>query len=341
MVAGHAADLSTNDAIAYAIDWPKNTPAITIPLEFRGGIPFVTCQLNGKTARLMVDTGVSTIFLYESRLNDLGLQVTGKHHREIRSVTDSIPDINYSSKFTLEFAGGLRVKVSAALCLPESSQQFASDVDGFLDLLLLQFLNATIDYGRETITFTIKKPSRQLGGLPTSSAAAQSLPDDLSTKDGFVVSVADWPLAAPSITIPLHFRDKLLPFVTGKINGRTVRLMVDTGQSLVALYENRLNDLGLKVIGKLHENGRSATGAIPEPNCSSKFTLKFEDSLQIQMPTAECLPESFMLLGSDVDGYLGGELLRILNGVIDLGSGTITFPRPKRVDKGDPTAASH
>jgi predicted aspartyl protease len=60
---------------------PPPTMPISIPLSMEDGLPFIDAELNGAPAHLLVDTGASSLILFETRLPGLinGLKVSAIH----------------------------------------------------------------------------------------------------------------------------------------------------------------------------------------------------------------------------------------------------------------------
>lgn len=160
-----AAILDRED-IQVAIQWPEGRKAVEIPFEFLNEMPVITCQLNGKSAVLYLDTAAGGVpfFLYEDRLAEFGLTVTSEKDHPSYTAGGRLKTTRYCGAFTLTLQDGLSIKVSGASCLPADGKAPANRaVAGILGVLTMNTLNAVIDFEANTITFNVKPASNKSG----------------------------------------------------------------------------------------------------------------------------------------------------------------------------------
>lgn len=145
------------------VDWPKNRPTIVAPLQFFDSVPAIACELNGRPALFLVDTGAKHVCLFQDRLKKYGIKNLGASNIVTVTAAGRTANSVWSGPFTLSIQDVLPVKISSAICVPASARTDNQDFDGILSASLMKALNCVIDLKEARITFHRNKTNKAPG----------------------------------------------------------------------------------------------------------------------------------------------------------------------------------
>lgn len=150
-------------AARFDVFWPDDTNQVVLPVAREANLPVVECQINGFNAKMIVDTACGTVCLFDNKLARFGVKVTGK--TDSHYTAGGFSDQMAISQFTLEMTSGIKVVVTNAVAIPAYPN---SETDGIIGNPILMTLNATLDYGKDTLT--LKRPTApSQAGHPSSA----------------------------------------------------------------------------------------------------------------------------------------------------------------------------
>jgi predicted aspartyl protease len=121
----------------------------SIPLRMEDGLPFVDAELNGAPAHLLVDTGASSLILFETRLPGL---VSGLKASAIQRSTNLLGDFD-RRQVSLDRLklGGLELAQQPASMVRDGA---GLDFDGLVSPAALGMRSVAIDHERGVLAFS-------------------------------------------------------------------------------------------------------------------------------------------------------------------------------------------
>jgi hypothetical protein len=117
-----------------------------VPFEVEDGLPVVPCRVNGRDARLLLDTGSDAVALFEGRAARFEVrsagQRPGKSYTAAGNTTHPV-----GSDFTLQLGTRTEIRVTCPNLYPAGTWL----ADGILPVTVLTQLHATVDIKRRVL----------------------------------------------------------------------------------------------------------------------------------------------------------------------------------------------
>lgn len=126
---------------------------IEIPIDVVGSMTVISCNINGKSARMIIDTACGTICVFENKLNKYGLEVIGELHGGYTAAGyQQNPAL---STFNIDLPEGIMIEAINGAMLPEYPD---NSLDGIIGNSILISLKAELNYEKSLLI--LKSPSQ-------------------------------------------------------------------------------------------------------------------------------------------------------------------------------------
>jgi hypothetical protein len=144
-----------NDETNIDIEWPAGKKTLSAPIAYIAGLPTIRCNINGKPAKLILDTAAGEFSFYEDRLIRVGLTKTAETSDHLSYTAAGPVQRVFCDRFEMVLAGGVKLKVSRAQVLPAIARHKDNEVEGILGVEIMKALQAQIDLRNNLLVLSV------------------------------------------------------------------------------------------------------------------------------------------------------------------------------------------
>jgi predicted aspartyl protease len=126
---------------------PNEPVSPQIPFEFDNNLIVIACQLNNIPCRMMLDTGATSISVFEGKLTKFNLKKTGQS--SFGHSVDGVFESNIVEEFTLELPDN--IKIVSRNCVALVDLKTNPKIDGIIGGQVFKALGAVIDYKQKKL----------------------------------------------------------------------------------------------------------------------------------------------------------------------------------------------
>ena len=262
----------------------------------------VRAEINGKPARLLVDTGSPLSVVAADRATHFKMSpVSAKSgslsRLNVNGAFNSISIARSLQLGALKLTDEAMVLIDLARLRRSSDNEDEGESDGILGTDILSPLMAVLDYDRMLLVF--KLDPRISGPVPGFNFRGYR-------------------------RVRMHESDGYNLYVDGKVNGKKARLMVDTGAFATLLHSQFV--LGMKIPTRKTRFVSSGINLSPSRVHVATITRFSVGSMDMQSHRVGVINLERLIYGSSlqasppVAGLLGSEMLRRYHAIIDFGT---------------------
>src|SRR5436190_1151969 len=290
-------------ALARAPARPETPQYEALPLERSSqNRLLVRAEINGKPARLLVDTGSPLSAVAVDRAAHFKMSpVSGKSgilsRLNVNGAFNSISIARSLQLGALKLTDEAMVLIDLARLRKPSDNEDESESDGILGTDILSPLMAVLDYDRMLLVF--KLDPRISGPIPGFNFRGYR-------------------------RVRMHESEGYNLYVDGKVNGKKARLMVDTGAFATILHSQFV--LGMKIPLRQTKFMSSGINLSPSRVHVATITRLSVGSMDMQSHRVGVINLERLIYGSSpqasppVAGLLGSEMLQRYHAIIDFGT---------------------